>query len=152
MTFREAVRDDVPTIVRLLADDPLGSTREKPGDELPGAYWTAYEAIEKDPNNTLIVAEIGGAIAGSLQLTYIPSLTYTGGERAQIEGVRIAAEHRGRGVGQALIGWAIEQARERGCRVVQLTTDRQRPGAIRFYQKIGFQPSHMGMKYPLIER
>ncbi len=152
MTFREAVREDVPTIVRLLADDPLGSTRESPGDELPEAYWRAFEAIESDPNNAIIVAEIDGEIAASLQLTYIPSLTYTGGERAQIEGVRVASEHRGRGVGQALIGWVIDQARARGCRVVQLTTDRQRPNAIRFYQKMGFRPSHMGMKYPLIEK
>jgi GNAT superfamily N-acetyltransferase len=152
VTFRVAVRDDVPTIVHLLADDPLGSTRESPGADLPQAYWTAFDAIERDPNNALIVAEVDGAIAGSLQLTFIPSLTYIGGERAQIEGVRVAAEHRGRGVGQALITWAIDQARERGCRVVQLTTDRQRPDAIRFYQNIGFRPSHMGMKYPLIEK
>lgn len=151
MTFREAVREDLPAIVRLLADDPLGSTRESPGDELPEAYWRAFEAIDSDPNNAIIVAEIDGEIAATLQLTYIPSLTYVGGERAQIEGVRVASEYRGRGVGQALIQWVIEQARARGCRVVQLTTDRQRPNAIRFYQKMGFRPSHMGMKYPLIE-
>jgi GNAT superfamily N-acetyltransferase len=149
VTFREAQRDDVPHVVGLLADDPLGSTRETPGDELPEAYWAAYEAIDRDPNNMLIVAEIDGRVAGTLQLTYIPSLTYTGGERAQIEGIRVAAEHRGHGVGQELIGWVVEQARARGCRVVQLTTDRQRPDAIRFYQKIGFVPSHMGMKYHL---
>jgi GNAT superfamily N-acetyltransferase len=149
VTFREATRADVPVIVRLLADDPLGATRESPGEVIPGAYFDAFDAIDNDPNNAIIVAEIDGAIAGTLQLTYIPGLTYTGGERAQIEGVRIAAEHRGRGVGQVLVGWAIEAARERGCRVVQLTTDRQRPEAVRFYQKIGFRPSHMGMKYPL---
>lgn len=149
--FREAERDDVAEIVRLLADDPLGSTRESPGHELPDAYWTAYEAIERHPDNALIVAEIDGKIAGTLQLTYIPGLTYTGSERAQIEGVRVAAEHRGHGVGQALISWAIDQARARGCRVVQLTTDRQRPDAVRFYQKLGFRPSHMGLKYHLID-
>ena len=149
MTFREATRADLPAIVRLLADDVLGQTRESPGDVIPEAYFTAFEAIEKDPNNTVVVAEIDGAIAGTLQLTYIPGLTYTGGERAQIEGVRVASEHRGRGVGQLLIRWAIDQARARGCRVVQLTTDRQRPDSIRFYQKIGFRPSHMGMKYHL---
>jgi GNAT superfamily N-acetyltransferase len=152
VSFREAKRDDVPAIVGLLADDPLGSARETPGDELPHAYWAAYEAIDRDPNNILIVAEIDGLVAGTLQLTYIPSLTYTGGERAQIEGIRVAAEHRGHGVGQHLITWVIEQARVRGCRVVQLTTDRQRPAAIRFYQKIGFVPSHMGMKYHLKDR
>lgn len=149
VTFREATADDLAEIVRLLADDPLGATRETPGDEIPEAYFTAFAAIEKDPNNAVIVAEFGGRIAGTLQLTFIPGLTYTGGERAQIEGVRVAAEARGHGVGQAIIGWAIEQARARGCRVVQLTTDRQRPDAIRFYQKMGFRPSHMGMKYPL---
>jgi GNAT superfamily N-acetyltransferase len=149
VTFREATADDLAEIVRLLADDPLGATRETPGEEIPEAYFTAFAAIEKDPNNAVIVAELGGRIAGTLQLTFIPGLTYTGGERAQIEGVRVAAEARGHGVGQAIIGWAIEQARARGCRVVQLTTDRQRPDAIRFYQKMGFRPSHMGMKYPL---
>ncbi len=149
VTFREATADDLAEIVRLLADDPLGATRETPGDDIPEAYFTAFAAIEKDPNNAVIVAEIDGRIAGTLQLTFIPGLTYTGGERAQIEGVRVAAEARGHGVGQAIIGWAIERARERGCRVVQLTTDRQRPDAIRFYQKMGFRPSHMGMKYPL---
>jgi GNAT superfamily N-acetyltransferase len=152
VSFREAKRDDIPAIVGLLADDPLGSTRETPGEELPEAYWTAYEAIDRDPNNMLIVAEIDGRVAGTLQLTYIPSLTYTGGERAQIEGIRVAAEQRGHGVGQKLIAWVVEQARARGCRVVQLTTDRQRPDAIRFYQKIGFVPSHMGMKYHLTDR
>ncbi|MFP3964019.1 GNAT family N-acetyltransferase [Actinomadura fulvescens] len=149
MTFRAATRDDVPEIVRLLADDPLGATREAPGEQIPDAYWKAFDAIEHDPNNTLVVAVIDGTIAGTMQLTYIPGLTYTGGERAQIEGVRVASEQRGHGVGQAMIGWAIDQARARGCRVVQLTTDRQRPDSIRFYQKIGFRPSHMGMKYHL---
>ncbi|MBG6092680.1 GNAT superfamily N-acetyltransferase [Actinomadura viridis] len=147
--FREATRADLPDIVRLLADDPLGATRESPGAVIPEAYFTAFDAISKDPNNSVIVAEVDGAVAGTLQLTYIPGLTYTGGERAQIEGVRVASEQRGHGLGQALIGWAIDQARARGCRVVQLTTDRQRPASIRFYQKMGFRPSHMGMKYHL---
>ncbi|GAA0250007.1 GNAT family N-acetyltransferase [Actinomadura nitritigenes] len=149
MTFREATATDLPQIVRLLADDPLGATRETLAEEIPEAYVSAFAAIEKDPNNHLIVADVAGTVAGTLQLTYIPGLTYTGGERAQIEGVRIAADERGRGLGQAMITWAIDQARARGCRVVQLTTDRQRPDAIRFYQKIGFRPSHMGMKYHL---
>ncbi|MDL4813506.1 GNAT family N-acetyltransferase [Actinomadura opuntiae] len=149
MTFREAIADDLPQIVRLLADDPLGATRETLADEIPEAYVTAFAAIDEDPNNHLIVADVAGTVAGTLQLTYIPGLTYTGGERAQIEGVRIAADERGRGLGQTMINWAIDQARARGCRVVQLTTDRQRPDAIRFYQKIGFRPSHMGMKYHL---
>jgi GNAT superfamily N-acetyltransferase len=149
VTFREATAADLPEIVRLLADDPLGATRETLAEEIPEAYVTAFAAIEKDPNNHLIVADVAGTVAGTLQLTYIPGLTYTGGERAQIEGVRIAADERGRGLGQTMLAWAIDQARARGCRVVQLTTDRQRPDAIRFYQKIGFRPSHMGMKYHL---
>ncbi|MGH8881538.1 MAG: GNAT family N-acetyltransferase [Stackebrandtia sp.] len=156
MTFREAAPSDLPGIVRILADDPLGATREDTGGQsgaetVPAAYTAAFAAIETDPNNAVIVAEVGGVLAGTLQLTYIPGLTYTGGERAQIEGVRVTAEQRGRGIGQAMIGWAIEQARARGCRLVQLTTDRQRPDTIRFYQKIGFRPSHMGMKYHLTE-
>ncbi|MFI0366354.1 GNAT family N-acetyltransferase [Actinomadura sp. 1N219] len=149
MTFREATADDLPQIVRLLADDPLGATRETPGDEIPDAYFTAFTAIEKDPNNSVIVAEVAGEIAGTLQLTFIPGLTYTGSERAQIEGVRVAASQRGRGLGQDMLNFAIDRARARGCRVVQLTTDRQRPDAVRFYQKIGFRPSHMGMKFHL---
>jgi GNAT superfamily N-acetyltransferase len=149
VTFREATVDDLPQIVRLLADDPLGATRETPGTEIPDAYFAAFAAIEKDPNNAVIVAEVAGEVAGTLQLTFIPGLTYTGAERAQIEGVRVAASQRGRGVGQQMITWAIDRARARGCRVVQLTTDRQRPDAIRFYQQLGFRPSHMGMKYHL---
>ena len=149
LSFREASRDDLPAIVALLADDPLGSLRETVADELPDAYWKAFEAISASPDNMLVVAEVDGKVAGTLQLTYIPGLTYTGGERAQIEGVRVSSDLRGHGVGQALVGWVIDQARVRGCRVVQLTTDRQRPDAIRFYQKIGFRPSHMGMKYRL---
>ncbi|MCP2337725.1 GNAT family N-acetyltransferase [Actinomadura rupiterrae] len=150
VTFREATRDDLAFVVRLLASDPIAASRERLADgAVPDAYFAAFAAIEKDPNNSLIVAELGGEIAGCLQLTYIPGLTYTGGERAQIEGVRVAAEQRGRGIGQLMVGWAIEQARLRGCRLVQLTTDRQRPESIRFYQKIGFRPSHMGMKYHL---
>ncbi|GAA4238310.1 GNAT family N-acetyltransferase [Actinomadura meridiana] len=149
MTFREATVDDLPQIVRLLADDPLGATRETPGDEIPDAYFAAFAAIEKDPNNAVIVAEVAGEVAGTLQLTFIPGLTYTGAERAQIEGVRVASSQRGRGLGQEMVTWAIDRARARGCRVVQLTTDRQRPDAIRFYQQLGFRPSHMGMKFHL---
>lgn len=157
VTFREATPADLPGIVRLLADDPLGATREtpseahsaQPGPDVPAAYLAAFAAIAESPDNLLVVAEAGGALAGTMQLTYIPGLTYTGGERAQIEGVRVAAEQRGRGIGQAMIGWAVDRARERGCRMVQLTTDRQRPEAVRFYQKMGFRPSHMGMKLHL---
>ncbi|GAA4065628.1 GNAT family N-acetyltransferase [Actinomadura miaoliensis] len=150
-TFREATRDDLPQIVGLLADDALGAARESPGEVLPEYYLRAFEAIADDPRNTVIVAELDGVVVGTLQLTYIPSLTHRGGERAQIEGVRVAADQRGHGIGQAMITWAVEQARVRGCRMIQLTTDRRRPEAIRFYQKLGFRPSHTGMKYHLNE-
>jgi GNAT superfamily N-acetyltransferase len=96
-----------------------------------------------------VVAEVEGQIVGTLQLSFIPSLTYTGGERAQIEGVRIAASHRGRGLGRGMVLWAIERARARGCRLVQLTTDQRRPEAVRFYASLGFRPTHVGMKLPL---
>jgi len=148
--FRRADRQDVPAIVRLLADDPLGSTRETTdGDQLPDAYWRAFQAIDADPHQLLMVAEADGQIVGTLQLTFIPSLTYTGGERAQIEGVRVAAGHRGRGLGRAMVLWAIARARARGCRLVQLTTDRRRPEARRFYASMGFRPTHVGMKLSL---
>ncbi|GAB3280833.1 GNAT family N-acetyltransferase [Actinocorallia lasiicapitis] len=145
--FRDATIADLDAIVQLLADDVLGSTRESV--EAVDAYRRAFDAITADPNNRLIVADLDGAVMGTLQLTFIPGLTYTGGERAQIEGVRVAGDLRGRGVGQQMLSFAIEEARDRGCRVVQLTSDRQRPEALRFYQKLGFRPSHMGLKYPL---
>jgi GNAT superfamily N-acetyltransferase len=140
----------VPAIVRLLADDPLGSTRETAnGDQIPDAYWRAFQAIDADPHQLLMVAEADGQIVGTLQLTFIPSLTHTGGERAQIEGVRVAARHRGRGLGREMVLWAIERARARGCRLVQLTTDKRRPEAVRFYESLGFRPTHVGMKLSL---
>lgn len=148
--FRDARPEDLEAIVALLANDPLGMTRES--GVVTDAYRTAFAVIDADPNNRLIVADLDGDVMGTLQLTFIPGLTYMGSERAQIEGVRVAGDLRGRGVGQSMISWAIEEARTRGCRVVQLTSDRQRPEAIRFYQKLGFRPSHMGLKYHLIER
>jgi GNAT superfamily N-acetyltransferase len=148
--FRRARREDVPAIVRLLADDPLGAGRELLGEaELPEAYWRAFDAIAADPRQLLVVGELEGRVVGTLQLSFIPSLTYRGGERAQIEAVRIEAGSRGRGLGRAMVRWAIEQARLRGCRLVQLTTDRRRPDALRFYESLGFRPSHTGLKLPL---
>jgi len=152
LRFRRAHRQDVPAIVRLLASDPLGATRETSGTgEFPEAYWQAFEAIDADPRQLLVVAELNGRVVGTLQLTFIPSLTYRGGERAQIEAVRIDAGSRDRGLGRAMVGWAIEQARARGCRLVQLTTDQRRPEALRFYQSLGFRATHAGMKLPLPE-
>jgi GNAT superfamily N-acetyltransferase len=147
--FRTATRDDLATIVGLLADDMLGGSREAPAEPLPPAYVAAFEAIDSDPRSELIVADDAGAVVGVLQLTYIPGLTHQGSERAQIEGVRVAASHRGQGVGRLLFEFAIAKSRERGCRIVQLTTDKRRPDAHRFYESLGFVASHEGMKLTL---
>jgi GNAT superfamily N-acetyltransferase len=144
--IRPAQRDDVAAIVAMLADDPLGRTRESVGPPLPSSYLEAFEAISADPNNELVVATVDGAVAGVLQLTFIPYLTYQGRWRALVEGVRVAAPHRSRGLGAVLCQWAIERARERGCHLIQLTTDKARPEALRFYQRLGFVASHEGMK------
>ena len=152
LRLRRARRQDVQAIVRLLASDPLGATRETGcGDELPEAYWQAFDAIAADPRQLLVVAELDGCVVGTLQLTLIPSLTYRGGERAQIEAVRIDPDSRGHGLGRVMVGWAIEQARARGCRVVQLTTDQRRPEALRFYESLGFRATHTGLKLLLPE-
>ncbi len=149
LRFRSSLRADLPVIIGLLADDVLGSEREALREPLPAAYIAAFEEIERDARNELVVAEDAGTVVGVLQLTFIPGLTYQGGERAQIEGVRVAASHRGKGVGRHLIEWAIERASSRGCRLVQLTTDKRRPDAHRFYESLGFVASHEGMKLRL---
>lgn len=150
VVFRRARRDDLPAVVRLLADDLLGAGRETVSEPLLPAYLQAFDAIESDPNQALAVAQdADGRVVGVLQLTYVPSLTHRGGWRAQIEGVRVAASLRSAGVGERMFEWAIDRARERGCRMVQLTTDRARPDAIRFYERLGFVASHVGMKLSL---
>lgn len=151
LTFRPAQRSDVPAIVRLLADDELGATRELATEPLPQRYYAAFAAIKRDVSNELIVVEAAGTahIIDTLQLTFIPSLTYRGGTRAQIEAVRIDRRFRGHGVGRALFAWALARSRERGCQLVQLTTDKHRPGARRFYERLGFVASHEGMKLHL---
>ncbi len=146
MIFREARREDVPSIVALLADDVLGAGRETALDH---AYWAAFDQIAADASNRLIVAEIDGQVAGTMQLTLLPGLSRHGMLRAQIEAVRVAAGQRGQGLGQAMIEWAIEQARGHGCGLVQLTSDKRRPDAIRFYEAMGFTASHEGLKLPL---
>ena len=148
-SIRRANRVDVPEIVRLLADDQLGSQREKFADPLPQAYYDAFVEIDRDPNNELVVAELDGEIIGTLQLTFIPYLTYQGGKRAQIEAVRIDPRFRSQGIGGRLFEWAIERAREAQCHLVQLTTNSARPDAHRFYERLGFVASHSGMKLNL---
>ena len=149
LDIRHADRSQIADIVRLLADDALGSARERFEEPLPEAYVAAFDAIEQDPNNELIVAMYDGQLAGVMQFTFLPNMTYVGRWRAQIEGVRVARELRGHGIGRQLFEWAIARADERGCHLVQLTTDKTRPEAIAFYESLGFAPSHVGMKLKL---
>lgn len=149
LAFRRARADDLDAIVRLLADDPLGQGRELWSQPLDRAYVDAFAAIEADANQLLAVAEHDGRVIGVLQLSFIPNLSHRGAWRALIEGVRVAAEARSGGVGRRLFEWAIEQARQRGCRLVQLTSDKSRADAIRFYESLGFVASHEGLKLKL---
>lgn len=149
LTVREARASDLPAIVGLLADDRLGSGREQAGDPLPDAYHRAFAAIASDPLNHLLVADRAAAVVGCLQLTVIPGLSRMGAWRGQIEGVRVAASARGTGIGTVLIAQAIDRARAHGCTLVQLTSDKTRPEAIRFYEALGFIGSHEGMKLAL---
>ncbi len=143
---RPARRDDVPAIVHLLADDTLGASREQPTDPLPQAYWDAFDAISAQRGNELLVAEADGELVGCLQLTVIPGLSRMGATRGQLEGVRVSSKHRGRRIGEALVAAATDRARKLGCRIVQLTTDRTRVDAHRFYERLGFESTHIGMK------
>ena len=143
LTIRRARAEDVPDIVAMLADDPLGATRERPGDP---RYAAAFADLDADPRQLLAVADAGGEVVGTLQLTFIPGLSRRGSTRALIEAVRVRSDQRGGGLGQRLVGWAIEQARQRGCALVQLTTDASRTDAHRFYTRLGFTASHVGMK------
>ncbi|MEZ5659224.1 MAG: GNAT family N-acetyltransferase [Burkholderiaceae bacterium] len=144
--FRLATERDLERIVALLADDPLGATRENPGPPLPDSYRSAYAEIAADPNNEIWLAMRDGLVIGVLQLTIIPTLTHGGSRRALIEGVRVATQARGAGVGAQMIEAAVGRARQRGCAMVQLTSDKRRPDAIRFYERLGFSASHEGFK------
>jgi GNAT superfamily N-acetyltransferase len=147
VVFRRATAGDVPAIVALLAADPRGAGRESPDDLAP--YLTAFAAVDADPNQLQAVAERAGAVVGCLHLTFIPGLSRRGTTRAQIEAVRVAAGERGSGLGSALIRWAVAEARDRGCRLVQLTSDKTRADAHRFYTRLGFEPTHVGFKLTL---
>jgi ribosomal protein S18 acetylase RimI-like enzyme len=144
LLIRDAVASDLPAIVALLADDPFG--REREAALLDPAYARALAAIEADPNNRQLVAVEGNKIIGCFQLTFIPGLGRRGRWRAQIESVRVATDRRGGGRGAAMMAWAIDRARERGCALVQLTTDKRRADAHRFYRRLGFVATHEGMK------
>ena len=147
MNFRKAEKSDVSKIVELLVNDKLGQQREDFRDPLPQPYYEAFMRIDKDENQELIVVESeNGELIGTLQLTFIPYLTYQGGIRAQIEAVRVRADQRGQGIGEQIFRWAIARAQEKGAHLLQLTTDKKRPDALRFYEKLGFKASHEGMK------
>ena len=147
--FRTARVEDLPAIVRLLADDPLGVTRERDEEPLPRAYREAFDSIQAQTGNEVIVAVDGGEVIGCLQFTVVPGLSRLGMKRAQIESVRVDRRQRGQGVGEAILRHAIDRAREAGCGLVQLTTDKSRPDALRFYERLGFVASHQGLKLTL---
>jgi GNAT superfamily N-acetyltransferase len=147
LEIRAAAADDVAAIVAMLADDPLGAQRESPDDLAP--YLAALERLSADPNQRLAVAVRDGRVVGTLQLTIIPGLSRRGATRSIIEGVRIHADERGSGLGTQLIEWAIGASRDQGCQLVQLTSDRTRTDAHRFYERLGFTASHTGFKLSL---
>ncbi len=153
MNFRKATKKDVPFIIEMLADDNLGRLRENYQDPLPQTYYDAFSNIDKDNNQELIVVINDlNIIVGTLQMSFIPYLTYQGGVRAQIEAVRIKSDQRGQGLGQKMFEWAINRAKERGAHLLQLTTDKKRPEALRFYENLGFVASHEGMKIKFDEK
>ncbi|MGJ5754683.1 N-acetylglutamate synthase-like GNAT family acetyltransferase [Streptomyces puniciscabiei] len=147
LEIRRATDDDLPAIVAMLADDPLGARRESPDDMAP--YRAALERLEADPNQHLVVAVREDRVIGTLQLTVIPGLSHKGATRALIEAVRIHPDERGSGLGTRLIEWAIDTARRLDCRMVQLTSDKTRTDAHRFYERLGFSATHEGFKLPL---
>ncbi|MDV7215602.1 GNAT family N-acetyltransferase [Streptomyces prunicolor] len=147
LEIRAAVTEDVPAIVGMLADDPLGSQRESPDDLTP--YLAALDRLTADPNQHLVVAVREGRVVGTLQLTVVPGLSRKGATRSIIEAVRIHADERGSGLGTQLIEWAIAESRRQGCQLVQLTSDATRTDAHRFYERLGFTASHVGFKLPL---
>ncbi|WAL96596.1 GNAT family N-acetyltransferase [Streptomyces sp. Je 1-369] len=147
LEIRPAVAADLPAIVGMLADDPLGATRESPDDLTP--YVTAFERLAEDPNQHLVVAERKGRVVGTLQLTIVPGLSRKGATRSIIEGVRVHADERGSGLGTQFIEWAVAESRRQNCQLVQLTSDATRTDAHRFYERLGFEASHLGFKLSL---
>jgi GNAT superfamily N-acetyltransferase len=150
ITLRRATREDLPAIVGLLVNDPLGRTREaaSEADDF-GPYETAFAAIDTDPAQLLVVATDGIEVVATMQLSFIPGLARRGALRAQAETVRVAASHRSQGLGAAMFAWVVDETRRRGCAVVQLTTDKTRADAHRFYERLGFTASHEGYKLQL---
>ena len=146
VTIRRARRDDVAVIVAMLADDRLGQARERLEDPLPPSYFRAFEALDRDPNIRLVVAaDTGGAVIGCLQLCILPGISSQGASRGLIEDVRVASHCRSRGIGEQLVQWAITEARANGCKLIELLTHQTRVDAQRFYERLGFLRSHVGM-------
>jgi ribosomal protein S18 acetylase RimI-like enzyme len=145
ITIRPARRNDVASIVAMLADDDLGRAREQLEDPLPAPYYQAFERVSEDPNIELVVAEEGGRVVGCLQLCILPGLSSQGASRGLIEDVRVASDRRSRGIGEQLVQWAVGQAKARSCKLVELLTHHTRVDAQRFYERLGFACSHVGM-------
>ena len=149
LIFRRATEADVPAIIRMLADDKLGASREALGAESLPRYLSAFRVIDADVNQFLLVVDDGTEIVGTLQLTFIAGLARGGLKRGLIEAVRVASDRRGEKIGEAMIAWAIDKCRQEQCGIVQLTTDKSRTDAHRFYDRLGFEPSHIGYKMML---
>jgi GNAT superfamily N-acetyltransferase len=149
MNLTVANIDDLPEIVRMLHDDFLGQQRERFEDPLPEKYIRAFNEIDSDDNNELIVGVLDGAVVSSLQLTFTPSISFQGGKRCTVESVRVDERHRGKGIGRKMMLWALERAKEKGCISMQLTTNAGRTDARRFYENLGFKGTHVGMKLKL---
>ena len=149
LIFRRATEADVPAIVRMLADDTLGASREALGAESLPRYLDAFRVIDADANQFLLVVDDGAGIVGTLQLTFIAGLARGGLKRGLVEAVRVASDRRGEKIGEAMLAWAVDKCRQESCGIVQLTTDKSRTDAHRFYDRLGFEPSHIGYKMML---
>jgi GNAT superfamily N-acetyltransferase len=149
LTFRRATEADVPDIIKMLADDKLGASREALGAESLPRYLDAFRAIDADANQFLLVVDDGSEVVGTLQLTFIAGLARGGLKRGLVEAVRVSSDRRGEKIGEAMFAWVLEKCRVEGCGIVQLTTDKSRTDAHRFYDRLGFEPSHIGYKMEL---
>lgn len=149
LIFRRATEADVPDIIKMLADDKLGASRETLGAESLPQYLNAFRVIDADPNQFLLVVADGSEIVGTLQLTFIAGLARGGLKRGLVEAVRVGSDRRGEKIGEAMFAWVLEKCRQESCGIVQLTTDKSRTDAHRFYDRLGFEPSHVGYKMML---
>jgi GNAT superfamily N-acetyltransferase len=149
LIFRRATEADVPAIIKMLADDKLGASREALGAESLPQYLKAFRVIDADANQFLLVVDDGTEIVGTLQLTFIAGLARGGLKRGLVEAVRVASDRRGEKIGEAMFAWVLEKCRQESCGIVQLTTDKSRTDAHRFYDRLGFEPSHVGYKMML---